>query len=88
MISSVLYDVILNIGLYRDDKLAICKNESGPESEKIKMAIQAIFRENELKMAIQCNLKIVDFLDATFNLTDSSYRPFNKTNNEISYVHN
>ena len=72
MISSVLYDVILNIGLYRDDKLSICKTESGPESEKIKMAIQAIFRENELKMAIQCNLKIMDFLDATFNLTDSS----------------
>ena len=72
MISSVLYDVILNIGLNRDDKLSICKNESGPESDKIKIAIQAIFRENELKMAIQCNLKIMDFLDATFNLTDSS----------------
>ena len=59
----------------------------GPESEKIKKSIQAIFRENELKINIQCNLKIVDYLDVTFNLTDSSYRPFNKTNNEINYIH-
>ena len=76
-----------DIGLYRDDGLAVFKNKSGPESEKIKKSIQAIFRENELKITIQCNLKIVDYLDVTFNLTDSSYRPFNKTNNEINYIH-
>ena len=63
-----------DIGLYRDDGLAVFKNKSGPELEKIKMSIQAIFRENELKITIQCNLKIVDYLDVTFNLTDSSYR--------------
>ena len=40
-----------------------------------------------MKITIQCNLKIVDYLDVTFNLTGSSYRPFNKTNNEISYIH-
>ena len=76
-----------DIGLYRDDGLAGFKNKSGPESEKIKKSIQSIFRENELKITIQCNLKIVDYLDVTFNLTDSSYRPFNKTNNEINYIH-
>ena len=76
-----------DIGLHRDDGLAVFKNKSGPESEKIKKSIQAIFRENELKITIQCNLKIVDYLDVTFNLTDSSYRPFNKTNNEINYIH-
>ena len=76
-----------DIGFYRDDGLAVFKNKSGPELEKIKKSIQAIFRENELKITIQCNLKIVDYLDVTFNLTDSSYRPFNKTNNEINYIH-
>ena len=76
-----------DIGFYRDDGLAVFKNKSGPESEKIKTSIQAIFRENELKITIHCNLKIVDYLDVTFNLTDSSYRPFNKTNNEINYIH-
>ena len=47
---------------------------------------QSIFRENELKITIQYNLKIVDYLDVTFNHTDS-YRPFNKTNNEINSIH-
>ena len=52
----------------------------------MKKSIQAIFREHELKITIQCNLKIVDYLHVTFNLT-GSYRPFNKTNNEINYIH-
>ena len=29
----------------------------------------------------------MDYLHVTFNLTDSSYRLFNKTNNEINYIH-
>ena len=40
-----------------------------------------------MKITIQCNLKIVDYLDGTFNHTDSSYSLFNKTNNEINYIH-
>ena len=67
-----------NIALYKDDGVAVFKNKSGPESEKIRKSIQVKFRENELKITIQCNLRIVDHLDVTFNLTDSSYRPCNK----------
>ena len=33
-----------NIGLYRDDGLAIFKNISGPQAEKIKEHFQNIFR--------------------------------------------
>ena len=47
------------IGLYRDDGLIVFKNKSGPESEKIKKSIQSTFRENELKITIQCHLKIL-----------------------------
>ena len=53
----------------------------------MKKSIQFTFWENELKITIQCNLKILDYLDVTFNLTGSSYRPFNKTNNEINHIH-
>ena len=73
--------------MYRDNGVVVFKNKSGPESEKIEKSIQVIFQENELKITIQCNLKIVGYLDVTFNLTDSSYHPFNKTNNEINYIH-
>ena len=55
-----------DIGLYRDNKMAVFKNKSGPESGKIKKLI--IFRENELKITIQRNLKTADYLDVTFNL--------------------
>ena len=44
-----------DIGLYRDDGLAVFENKSGPESEKIKKLIQAVFRENQLKITIQKN---------------------------------
>ena len=57
----------MDIGLYRDNGLAVFKNKSGPESEKIKKSIQAIYQE--LKITIQCNLRIADYLDVTFSLT-------------------
>ena len=76
-----------DIWLYRDNRLAVFKNKSGPEIEKIKKSIQTIFWENELKITIQHNLKIVDYLDVTFNRTDCFYRPFNQRNNEINYIH-
>ena len=57
-----------DIGLYRDDGLAVFKNKSGPELEKIKKSIQAIFGENELKITIQFNLKIVDYLNVILTL--------------------
>ena len=41
-----------DICLYRDDMLGGFKNKSGPEPEKIKKSIQAIFPENELKITI------------------------------------
>ena len=59
----------------------VSKNKSGPESKKSKKLIQSIYRENE------CNLKIVDYLAVTSKHAYSSYRPFNKTNNEINYIH-
>ena len=49
-----------DIRLYLDNRLVVFKNKSGPELEKIKKSIQAIFWENKLKITIQCNLKIVD----------------------------
>ena len=57
-----------DIGLYRDNGLTVFKNKSGPELEKIKKSIQAIFGENELKITIQCNLKIVDYLNVILTL--------------------
>ena len=57
-----------DISLYRDDGLAIFKNISGPKSEKIEKNIQKLFKENQLDIVTQCNMKAVNYLDATLNL--------------------
>ena len=57
-----------NVGLYRNDGLAIFKNISGPKSEKVQKDIQKLFKENELDIVIQRNIKTINYLDITFNL--------------------
>ena len=52
-----------NIGLYRDDGLAAFKNINGPQAEKIKKDFQKIFKENGLDIVIQCNMRIVNYLN-------------------------
>ena len=76
-----------DIGLYRDDILAVFKNKSGQKVERIKKDFQIIFWENDLNIVIECNLKIVDYLDVTLNLLSNTYKPFSKSNNEINYIH-
>ena len=58
-----------------------------PKQKKIKK-LQKLFKDNHLNITIQCNLKIVSYLDVTFNLTNATYQPFCMTNNEITYIHN
>ena len=62
-----------NIGLYRDDGLSIFKNCSGPQIEKSKKHLQKIFKNNDLDVIIECNTKVVNYLDITFNLNGGTY---------------
>ena len=75
-----------DIGLHRDDGLAMFKNVSGSKAEKIKQDIQKLFKENDLNITIQCNLKIINYLDITFNLSNATYQSFCKPNNEVAYI--
>ena len=76
-----------DIGLYRDDGLAVFKNKSGPQNERIKKELQEIFKSNGLDIVIQCNRKSVDYLDVTLNLTDGSFKPYRKPDDETNYIH-
>ena len=62
------------------------KNKSGLQSEQVKKNIQKIFKELGLDIIIQCNMKVVNCLDVTFNLNDGTYKPYRKPNNEIKYI--
>ena len=76
-----------DIGLYRDDGLAIFKNISGPQSEKIKKEFHKLFKTNDLEIVVECNMKVVNYLDATLDLNNGTYKPYHKPDNEINYVH-
>ena len=76
-----------HIRLYRDDGLDILKNTSSPEVEKLKKKFQKLFKEKDLDIIVQCNLKITNYLDITLNLNDGSYRPYRKPNEETTYIH-
>lgn len=74
------------LGLYRDDGLAIC-NDSPRNIENMKKQICTIFKRNKLKITIEANKKIVNFLDITMDLNRETYMPYTKPNNTIQYVH-
>ena len=74
------------IGLYRDDGLGICQNMSKTEVERLKKKIVKIFKESSLSITIEYNLKSVDFLYATIDLVNNTYKPYRKPNNEPQYI--
>ena len=76
-----------NIGLYRDDGLAAFKNISGSKADKIKKDITKIFKKIGLRITIQANLKVVNFLDITLNLNNGKYYPYRKPNDKRVYIH-
>ena len=67
--------------------MAVFKNTSGPQSEKIKKTFQKMFKTKGLDIIINCNMELVNYLDVTLNLNDESYRPYKKPNEESNYIH-
>ena len=73
------------IGLYRDDGLAV-SSASCRQNDIIKKKICKIFEENGLSITIDVNVKIVNFLDVTFDLSKGIYKPHMKENDSPVYV--
>ena len=74
-----------NIGFYHNDGLALFENR-GPKSEKVKKDIQKLFKENEVDIIIQYNIKTINYLDVTLNLENSTYSPYQIENNQIKHI--
>ena len=73
-------------GLYRDDGLAILRNSSGPNTDRIKKRIIKLFQKHNLKITIEANIIQTDFLDVTLNLNTEKHWPFRKPNDEQLYI--
>ena len=64
----------------------IQKYINGQQIDKLRKKITKIFKEIGFKIDIETNLKIVNFLDITFNLINGSYKPYKKPNDALLYI--
>ena len=75
-----------SVGLYRDDGLGVLRNLPGPETEILRKNVFRIFKDCGLSITSKTNLKIVDYLDVTFDLQNNSYKPYRKPDNLPVYI--
>jgi hypothetical protein len=61
-----------NIGLYRDDGLAIMKSKSACLLGKTRKELHKIFDKFDLKITAEVKLNVVNFLDVTFDLINAN----------------
>ena len=74
------------VGLYRDNGLAVC-NATAKKIEYTRQKASEVFKSNGLKITIEANKKTINFLDVTLDHPSGPYKPFKKPNNKILYVH-
>ena len=72
--------------LYRDDGLMVQIYINDKQIDQLYKKIIKIFKEICFKTDIETNLKIVAFLDMTFNLINGSYKPYKKPNDTLLYI--
>ena len=54
--------------------------------DRVRKNVIKIFKQVGFKIEIQTHLKIVNFLDVTFNLANGTYRPYKKANESLLYI--
>ena len=75
-----------NIGLYRDDGLAITNNPPAA-AEDLKKKLCEKFKQLGLQITASANTTVTDFLDVTFDISNKQYKPYSKPGNTHLYVH-
>ena len=72
-------------GLFKDDGLA-ASNTSPRGIENIKKKICELFKKFGLRITIEANKKVVQYLDVELNLNNGTYKPYIKPNDVPLYV--
>ena len=76
-----------NVGLYRDDGLAVIHQANGPKMDRIRKDIIGLFKSEGVSITIDANLIETDFLDVSFNLEKEKSFPYRKPSNNPLYIH-
>jgi hypothetical protein len=66
--------------------LALIKSKSARLADKTRKELHKIFELFDLKITAESNLRIVNFLDVTFDLNNGKYRPYRKPNDDPLYI--
>ena len=74
------------VGLYRDDGLAIVKDATGHGADRLRKEIIQVFQTHGLKITIDANRKVVDYLDISMNPNTGTFQPYRKPNSTPVYV--
>ena len=74
-----------NVGLYRDDGLAILNNCKGRLADKTRKELSTIYET--FKITTVADQKIGNFIDITFNLHNNKYQPYRKPNDDPRFIH-
>lgn len=75
-----------NIGLYRDDGLAIV-NLPGPQLDKLRKMMIKQFKQNGLRITVELGISTTNFLDVTLDLRKKTFKPYKKDNHDLKYIH-
>ena len=62
-----------DVGLYRDDGLAVHRGVSGRNADRIRKDLIKHFNDLGLKITIETNLRVTNFLDLTLDLNCGKY---------------
>ena len=72
--------------MYRNDGLAVFKNMNARSGDKAWDVSCLILGDLGLKITVQSNMKIFNYLDVTLNLTTGKYYPFREPDNNPLYI--
>ena len=72
--------------MYRDDGLGVFKSHSGSETKRKRREIIKTFNTYNLSITIETNIRVVNFLDTTFDLINNIYKPYRKPNDNPVYI--
>ena len=74
-----------DVGLYRDDDLAVINTRSGRLCDKERKELTAVFDNLGPKITALTNQHRTNFLDLTFDLNNGTYKPYrNQTTNHFT----
>ena len=72
-----------SVGLYRDDGLDVFKN---PATERKRKENIKTFNTYNLSITIETNIRVINFLDTTFDLTNNICKPYRKPNDNPVHI--